>query len=224
MKTTFGIAVITLTLFAGLVGRGEAITLGLPDISFDSSQGNGQDLFTVQGVHYDAATGYLAVSAAALAITFDGVNSTALTNGTVDYRVDLLSASSSGGVVTGLFGTDLVAGADLVVTDTSGVLLTGDFLTYTLNGVIGTNLGTGEAVFVVTGGSLASSYSGNNGGMVNLTFNVTPSFSSVTFAKNFDGEVKGDIAPVPEPASLLLLGSGLIGLGVWGRKKFAGAI
>lgn len=30
------------------------------------------------------------------------------------------------------------------------------------------------------------------------------------------------VAPVPEPSALLLLGSGLLGLGFWGRKKFSG--
>jgi hypothetical protein len=29
-------------------------------------------------------------------------------------------------------------------------------------------------------------------------------------------------APIPEPSTVLLLGAGLVGLGVWGRKRLAG--
>lgn len=222
LKTVLGVAVTVLTLFVGLVGNGNAITLGLPDISFDSSQGPGANTFTTQGVHYNVGTGYLAVSAAAQSITYDGITYTPLVAGKVDYRVSLISSSSGGGHVLGHFGTDGVVGDDLIIQDTTGTLLTGNFVSYLIDGTIGSNRGSGEAVFSVTGGSLAGLF-GVDGGMVNLYFNVSPHFSATTFASNFSGQTKGDVATVvPEPASLILLGSGLAGLGLWGRKKFKG--
>lgn len=224
----FATAAVAFGLLAGSATTGSAITLATPDVSFDSSQGAGQNLFTTQGVHFDSASGYLAVSAKATSISYDGVSSSSLTNGTVDYRVLLTSTSSTSSVVTGTFGTDGVTGDDLLVSDNTGLLLSGNFIRYELSSIysgLGSNpeQGYGDAVFLVTGGSLASYYvdSLNQGGIVHLQFNIAPSFTALSFSSDFDGKVKGDIAPVPEPSTLLLLGSGLVGAGFWFRRRAA---
>jgi hypothetical protein len=219
-KIAVVVAVSVIGLFVFPAPNAAALIIGFPDISFDSSQGPGQNTFTSgAGVFFDAGTQFLSVSAKALSITFNGLTSTALVNGTVDYQVKLVSASSSGGLVTGNFGTNMIAGSDLIVTDNTGTLLTGDFLSYTLNGILNTNIGAGQARFSVTGGSLAPQFTVGTGGMVHLEFNMTPAFTAGSFASNFSGQVKGDIGPVPEPGTLLLIGSGLVGIAVGNRRR-----
>ncbi len=216
-RLIISIAMAVLIIFAGIVGEGNAITLGYPDIFFDSRQGAGRGDFGAQGVNYDVATGFLTVNARAVSI-FDGATDNPLVDGTIDYRVKLNSYSLTSGVVSGSFGTDEVFGYDLIITDDTGILLEGDFISYVLDGFINDNYGLGDAVFNVTGGSLASQF-GNYGGIVHLEFDIAPVFSSLTFDSDFSGDVSGDIAPVPEPSTIFLLGAGLFGFGIACRRK-----
>ena len=47
-----------------------------------------------------------------------------------------------------------------------------------------------------------------------------PEFSNFDIDASLDIQVNPSAAPVPEPATILLLASGMAGLGVFGRKKF----
>ena len=46
------------------------------------------------------------------------------------------------------------------------------------------------------------------------------SLKSVTTPETVSSTKANDVSPVPEPATLILIGSGLVGLAAFGRKKY----
>lgn len=203
------------------VKKAEAITLGLPDFSFDTAALAGG------GMSYNATTGILNVNAGLQTVKNVNGSVTPLT-GTVNYSMKLLSVSSNAYTTTANFGTAYGPRFnDLTIIDGSGtLLLSGIFSSAQISGMNGLNVGAGSAIFNLTGGTYQTLFQQQCqgatpcGGMVNLTYNLSGvTFGSGLFASNFSGQTKGDIAPVPEPATLLLLGSGLISAGIAGRRR-----
>lgn len=198
-------------------------------ITFDSRQGEGQNIYTTQGVHYNAAEAFWAVSAKALAISLDdGLTFTPLINGTVDLRGHFISSSTNGGVVTGHFTTfGSGPSLDLIVADQTGLLLAGTYGARSINGIIGADAGDSQSTFNIDGGSLASIWPTGpfTGGMVNSLFDVAPVFSIDSFTQNFDGHINGSIFATPEPSMLALLSiSALITIACAQRRRKYGVL
>jgi hypothetical protein len=70
--------------------------------------------------------------------------------------------------------------------------------------------------------AVALSCSGPAGGFTDASFSLTEQIVITTLAGsgNASGDARLTPSKVPEPASMLLFGFGLVGLGIWGRKRF----
>ncbi len=67
---TLIIPVMVVCFMLSFAGEGRAITLGLHDVSFDSPQGPGQNIYGSQGVNFDTTPRPTVVCATATAISY----------------------------------------------------------------------------------------------------------------------------------------------------------
>jgi hypothetical protein len=116
-------------------------------------------------------------------------------------------------------------GATFTIKDGAGVVLTSDITLFTLSELGGIFAG-------ITGEILVSnvSYAGANADLLTLasvpgavggiTFQVSGGADlDSLFANAHDYSYSGTFTPVPEPGTMLLMGSGLLGLGLWRKFK-----
>jgi len=205
--------VLVVLLFASLffgvtAGKTEAaligVDLGLPDILSDST-----------GTYsYNHTTGLFSSTAQALNITFDGISSIPITSGS--YSVGFY-VNNSGIFTGGIVGNDLVISGTFTYNSTTynGVLVQGEVTNFGFADF--SDLAIFDFTFNVTGGALAGFF-GPTGGDIFLS--EINNFTGEFDVDSSGEKAKHDTTPVPEPGTMMLLGSGLVGLAGWGRKKF----
>ena len=200
-----GVMIVGLAL---VTGRADAallnLNMGLPDIHSNST-----------GVYsYNATTDLFTSSATPYYITFTGAfGDTINITGTRSYNVGF-HVDAAGNFVSGIAGSDLVVRGDIDIDGNGSVDLTGDLIRGEITNFgwldTGTRFDLFNFTFDFTEGALSSYYAASGFRGADSMSSENSTFGG-SFATNFSGTaVKHDTAPVPEPSSLLLLGSGLL--------------
>ncbi len=178
-------------------------------------------------VNYTAATGAFTASGVALQVGVTPGTTFNILNGTFNIGI-----TTDGTTTSGIGGDDLsiVGGVDVNndgVADASGTLLTGEISQF---GSSTSGPGVFEFLFNVTGGILTGGsfplFTLPQAGVIlgadgNSTFtgSFASDFSNLIGGQAGTGTGSADTAPIPEPATLLLLGSGIAGIVGFGRRE-----
>jgi hypothetical protein len=207
-----------------------------PDLGHDT----GSTAITV----FTVATGHLYIDAASTIVTWQDGTTDSLVNGRTYINAKFVSSSleSAGTVIQGDFTSWVAANPgggsgpggvyDIYVTGAGGsVYMAGNLkpgISLSIRGQVGFTFATGGAIFdadlnnpPITVPRMLAEWTYPVGGIVEFYFNKPDNWAANSFDSDVIAAAKGDMGQVPEPGTLLLLGSGLAGLAGYTRLRFS---
>ena len=217
LRTKLGLVIAILTIF---LSYGTVLATPLPVLDY-----SGDYL-------YDLTTGILSSDG----VTVDKVTYVNGTSTKVDTATESIIGASVN-ITTGTFiGYDSAGDAffnngTFSISDSSGTYLSGDLvgievIPFGVPGTINPSF-TGNLTNVVLGSGLNSMFIDQLLPSINYYRDIAATRITLDIYSGNDsfalgdssGNLQGKLAPVPEPSTLLLLGCGLCGFGVWIRRR-----